>query len=67
MIKLNDDLIRYMMDDEPIGIPIEHLRGFVKATPEARLKWLEDAQEFVKKAVPPEKLERWKQLKNSKL
>lgn len=48
------------------GLPVEQLRDFLKTTPEARLKWLEDAQEFVKKVVPPEKLERWRKLQNKK-
>jgi len=40
----------------------ERIKFFSRLTPEERLKWLEEAHEFVKNAVPAEKIKRWKAL-----
>jgi len=38
------------------------LRQFRKATPEAKLNWLEEASRFVNAFVSPAKRERWKKI-----
>lgn len=40
-------------------IPPERLKDFRGLTAEDKLRWLEEAREFVAKFVPPEKLELW--------
>ena len=44
------------------GIPKEQLEQSIKTTPQARLRWLEEAQDFVRKTVSPEKIERWRKI-----
>ncbi|MDA8423600.1 MAG: hypothetical protein M0Z89_09740 [Nitrospiraceae bacterium] len=38
------------------------MRRFKDATPEAKLNWLEEANQFVNDFVSPQKLERWKKI-----
>jgi hypothetical protein len=40
----------------------EALKQFKDASPEAKLNWLEEANQFVNDFVSPEKLERWKKI-----
>jgi len=40
----------------------ERIKFFSRLTPEERLKWLEEAHEFIKNAVPAEKIKKWKAL-----
>ncbi|OGW40082.1 MAG: hypothetical protein A2X58_04485 [Nitrospirae bacterium GWC2_56_14] len=40
----------------------ETLRQFKDASPEEKLNWLEEANQFVNDFVSPEKLERWKKI-----
>lgn len=53
-------------DNSSRGLPKEQLEQLIRSTPEARLRWLEEAQEFVRKFVDPKKIERWKRLKETK-
>lgn len=46
------------------GLPVEQLKKFQKTTPEARLKWLEEAQEFVKQTTSQKQLEKWRKIQN---
>jgi len=39
---------------------LDALNQFKDASPEAKLNWLEEANQFVNDFVSPEKLERWK-------
>ncbi|MEK6744075.1 MAG: hypothetical protein AABZ15_10705 [Nitrospirota bacterium] len=56
------------MDHEPRKKPFsyrpsqEALKQFKDASPEAKLNWLEEANQFVNDFVSPEKLERWKKI-----
>jgi hypothetical protein len=40
----------------------ETLHHFKDASPEAKLNWLEEANQFVNDFVPPEKRERWRKI-----
>ncbi len=40
----------------------EALKHFQDASPEAKLNWLEEANQFVNDFVPSRKLERWKKI-----
>jgi hypothetical protein len=40
----------------------ETLNHFKDASPEAKLNWLEEANQFVNDFVSPEKLERWRKI-----
>jgi len=40
----------------------ETLKQFKDASPEAKLNWLEEANQFVNDFVSPRKLERWKKI-----
>lgn len=40
----------------------ETLDHFKDAPPEAKLNWLEEANQFVRDFVSPEKLERWRKI-----
>jgi hypothetical protein len=40
----------------------ESLEHFKNASAEAKLNWLEEAAQFVKDFVPPEKLLKWKKI-----
>lgn len=57
-----------MTDQEPKKKPFafrlsqEALDQFKDASPEAKLNWLEEANQFVNDFVSPEKLERWKKI-----
>ena len=41
-------------------IPPERLREFSPLSAEEKLRWLEEANRFVAKFVPPQKLARWR-------
>jgi len=41
---------------------IETLKHFKDASPEAKLNWLEEANQFVNDFVSQQKLERWKKI-----
>ena len=41
---------------------LDALRHFRNASAEAKLNWLEEAAQFVKDFVPPEKLQKWMRL-----
>lgn len=40
----------------------ETIQQFKDASPEAKLNWLEETNEFVNDFVPPSKLEMWKKI-----
>lgn len=42
-----------------LRIPPERLKEFKDISAEQKLRWLEEAREFVVKFVPPEKLALW--------
>lgn len=44
----------------------EKLEAFQKSTPEQRLEWLEEVNEFVNTFVPKEKREAWKKISGYK-
>lgn len=52
-------------DNSLRGQPKEQLEQLLQSTPQARLKWLEEAQDFVRKYVHPKKLEQWQKLKET--
>jgi hypothetical protein len=43
-------------------IPCERLKEFKGISAEEKLRWLEEARDFVAKSVPPEKLALWRRL-----
>jgi len=43
-------------------IPCERLKDFKGISAEEKLRWLEEARDFVARAVPPEKLALWRRL-----
>ena len=57
-----------MTDQEPGNKPFafhpsqETLKQFKNASPEEKLNWLEEANQFVHDFVSPQKLERWKKI-----
>ena len=43
-------------------LSVEKIEAVANSSAEARLKWLEDAQEFVRKCVDPKKLKHWQEM-----
>jgi len=53
------------MKSKDRGLPLEQLEHFYReTTPETRLKWLEEAVEFVKKFVYPQHKHHWDKTNN---
>ncbi len=43
-------------------IPVERLKDFKGISAEEKLRWLEEARDFVARFVPPEKLALWRRV-----